>query len=67
MYIKLTHVLVKRKLAKTVGKDSGGKSRGLYCDYRQKDNHIQMEGGEIMLLLFNVYQAVHGNTFLYFH
>ena len=38
-------VLVKRQLTvlvKTVGKYSGGKSKGLHCVYRQKiDNRIQ--------------------------
>ena len=67
MYIKLTHVLVKRKLAKTVEKDNGGKSRGLYCDYRQKDNRIQTGRWGNHVFLKNVYQAAHGNMFLYFH
>ena len=39
-YVKLTRVFVKRQLeiSKDSWKDSGGKSRGLHCDYRQKNN-----------------------------
>ena len=42
---KSTRVIVKRQLeesAKTVGKDSGGKSGGLHCIYRQKANRVKL-------------------------
>ena len=54
-----------QKLAKTVGKDSGGESGGLHYVYRQRQPYTNWKLVKLLFLKVRAL-AVHSNTFLYF-